>query len=187
MHLLCAEAYVVLEGSGSVMTRTFHGDAETPLEPGHVVWFTPGTVHRLINDGDLRIVVLMQNSGLPEAGDAVFTFPPGVLADPGAYDRAATATTPEQARARRDLAIEGFHQDFAAFAEHAVRLKQDRLDEFEQRWRAGALAAAEATGAHLTALRKGDLTHLHAATVAVRPPEPRLGMCGHLQTYPLDR
>ncbi|MBO3748018.1 cupin domain-containing protein [Streptosporangiaceae bacterium NEAU-GS5] len=184
MHLLCSEAYVVLEGSGSVMTRTFNGDAETPLEPGHVVWFSPGTVHRLINGGDLRIVVLMQNSGLPEAGDAVFTFPPAVLADPAAYAEAAAAATPEQARARRDLAIEGFHQDFASFAEQAVRLKADRLDDFERRWRDGALAAAEATGVQLTALRKGDLAHLHDAAVTLRTPEPRLGMCGHLQTYP---
>src|SRR4051812_34273267 len=75
IHLLCAEAYVVVEGSGSVQTMTWQGYAETPLTPGAVVTFTPGTIHRLVNDGGLRIVVVMQNSGLPEAGDAVFTFP----------------------------------------------------------------------------------------------------------------
>jgi hypothetical protein len=38
-----------------------------------IAWFTPGTVHRMVNGSGLRATVLMQNSGLPEAGDAVFT------------------------------------------------------------------------------------------------------------------
>ena len=82
MHLACSEAYIVIEGTGSVQTLTTSGYADTPLRPGDVVWFTPGTIHRLVNSGGLRLVVLMQNSGLPEAGDAVFTFPAPVLADP---------------------------------------------------------------------------------------------------------
>ncbi len=74
-----------------------------------VVTFTPGAVHRLVDaDGRLRIVVAMQNSGLPEAGDAVFTSPPEILRDPGRYGQAATVTDAEGARRRRDLAIEGF-------------------------------------------------------------------------------
>ena len=36
-------------------------------------------------DGDPDILLVMQNAGLPEAGDAVLTFPPEVLADPEAY------------------------------------------------------------------------------------------------------
>lgn len=31
----------------------------------------------------------MENSGLPEAGDAVLTFPPDTVADPGRYRAAA--------------------------------------------------------------------------------------------------
>src|SRR5262249_2793804 len=90
VHLTCAEAYVVVAGEGSVQTLTGDGFAETPLRPGTVAWFTPGTIHRLVNgDGGLHIVVIMQNSGLPEAGDAVFTFPPEILADPDAYGWAA--------------------------------------------------------------------------------------------------
>ena len=58
-----------------------------PLEPGAFVWFTPGTIHRLVNGGDLEILVLMQNAGLPEAGDMVITFPPDVLADAGGLRR----------------------------------------------------------------------------------------------------
>ncbi|MFF8846268.1 cupin domain-containing protein [Streptomyces sp. NPDC015127] len=110
MHLVCSEAYVVIDGSGSVQTLTTCGFADTPLHPGDVVRFTPGTIHRLVNDGGLRLVVLMQNSGLPEAGDAVFTFPAPVLADPHAYQAAAALTGDQAAaaRRRRDLALEGF-------------------------------------------------------------------------------
>ena len=62
-------------GSGAVHTISRDGAGIHPLAEGSVVWFSPGTVHRLVNDGDLRLVVVMQNSGLPEAGDAVLTFP----------------------------------------------------------------------------------------------------------------
>jgi mannose-6-phosphate isomerase-like protein (cupin superfamily) len=89
MHLACSESYVVIEGTGAVQTLTLHGYRETVLRPGAVVWFTPGTIHRLINHGALRLVVLMQNSGLPEAGDAVLTFPAEIVADPAAYAAAA--------------------------------------------------------------------------------------------------
>ncbi|MFD0787378.1 cupin domain-containing protein, partial [Micromonospora azadirachtae] len=90
LHLCCAEAYVVVAGAGLVQTLTLAGYDETPLRPGTVVWFGPGTIHRLVNHGALQIVVLMQNSGLPEAGDAVLTLPPEHLTDPATY-AAATA------------------------------------------------------------------------------------------------
>lgn len=141
MHLVCSEAYVVIGGAGSVQTLTTSGFADTPLHPGDVVWFTPGTIHRLVNDGGLRLVVLMQNSGLPEAGDAVFTFPAPVLADPHAY-RAAAALTGDQAaaaRRRRDLALEGFlalrEGGLQEFHSAAHRLKGELLDDWRIRWR----------------------------------------------------
>ncbi|MEU8378966.1 cupin domain-containing protein [Streptosporangium sp. NPDC048865] len=187
LHTLCAEAYAVVAGSGSVQTLTWSGYEETALAPGSVVRFTPGTVHRLVNGGGLRIVVLMQNSGLPEAGDAVLTFPPDVLADPDRYARAARSAP----RERRDLAVEGFlrlraqgREGFAAFLEAAARIVAPRLDAFESRWREGPLRAAEATGAQLAALRAGDLGHLREAAVTEVPAVPRDGMCGHLMTYP---
>ncbi|GIH26814.1 hypothetical protein Aph01nite_51240 [Acrocarpospora phusangensis] len=185
LHTLCAEAYVVVGGAGSVQTLTSSGFEETPLEPGAVVWFTPGTVHRLINDGDLRIVVLMQNSGLPEAGDAVFTFPPGVLADPVRYGQAAAGDV----RKRRDLAVEGFlamraEDSFEDFLGHAARIVGARLDAFEERWREGPLKAALATGDQLSRLREGDLSHLREGAVTRLSPAPKQGMCGNLQVYP---
>lgn len=204
VHLTCSESYVVVAGSGRVQTLTAQGFAETALLPGMVAWFTPGTIHRLVNDGDLRIVVIMQNSGLPEAGDAVFTFPPAILADPDAYAEAASLTSSEgghaddedAARRRRDLAIEGFlelrertgegdHTALTDFYQAAVRLKHGLFDDWEQRWRTGALAAAHETGGHLTRLRAGDFSHLTDADIQVLEPpsEQRLGMCGHLDVY----
>lgn len=90
VHLASTEGYVVASGAGRLQTLGERGYAETPLRPGDCLWFTPGTIHRLVNEGDLRLFVVMQNAGLPEHGDAVLTFPPEILADPGAYARAAT-------------------------------------------------------------------------------------------------
>lgn len=68
MHLACTEAYVVTGGQGSVQTLTVgEGYRDTPLEAGSLVWFTPGTVHRMVEGDGLRVTVLMENSGLPEA------------------------------------------------------------------------------------------------------------------------
>ncbi|MFD8013785.1 cupin domain-containing protein [Streptomyces sp. NPDC058955] len=193
MHLVCSEAYVVIEGTGSVQTLTTGGYADTPLRPGDVVWFTPGTIHRLVNAGGLRLVVLMQNSGLPEAGDAVFTFPAPVLADPDAY-RAAAALTGDHAtaaRRRRDLALQGFlalrDGGLAEFHAAAHRLKKDLLDAWWIRWRDGPLAATLATGGQLASLRTGDLSHLDHGAVSrlERPEDPLFGMCGLLHPYPV--
>nr|WP_308380068.1 cupin domain-containing protein [Streptomyces sp. ISL-43] len=193
MHLVCSEAYVVTGGAGSVQTLTTSGFADTPLHPGDVVWFTPGTIHRLVNDGGLRLVVLMQNGGLPEAGDAVFTFPPPVLADPGAYQAAATLTGDHSAaaRRRRDLAVEGFlalrEGGLPQFHIAAHRLKSELLDAWWTRWRDGPLAAALTTGRQLERLKAADLAHLGHGEVSrlERPERQSFGMCGRLHTYPV--
>lgn len=93
VHLASTEGYVVLSGAGRLQTLGERGYAETHLRPGDCLWFTPGTIHRLVNDGGLRLLVVMQNAGLPEHGDAVLTFPPHVLADPAAYTSAASLTS----------------------------------------------------------------------------------------------
>ncbi|WP_231626412.1 cupin domain-containing protein [Streptomyces apocyni] len=202
LHLACTEAYVVTGGRGTVQTLTPAGYRETRLEPGSVAWFTPGTVHRMVQGEGLRVTVLMQNSGLPEAGDAVFTFPPEVLADPERY-AAATALPPgtgpdteQAARRRRDLAVEGYlplrealwqgdPAPYLAFQRSAARLVRGKVPAWRARWRAGALAAAERTGAHLDALESGDPAYLAAADAYQAEPTQRggYGMCGHRDTY----
>ncbi|MBE8470873.1 cupin domain-containing protein [Streptomyces justiciae] len=200
VHLTCSEAYVVTGGRGAVQTLTTAGYEVTPLVPGTVARFTPGTVHRLVNEGELRITVLMQNSGLPEAGDAVLTLPPEYLTDPETYAAATTipADAPEAereriARARRDLALEGYRllreaegpEALAAFHRAAAALVRPRLADWRERWRAGAAAAAAATEEQLDRLERGDLSHLADAVVRSEQPSERgkFGMCGRLDVY----
>lgn len=202
LHLTCSEGYVVTAGRGAVQTLTADGFASTALEPGAVVWFTPGTIHRLVNEDGLRIVVLMQNNGLPEAGDAVLTLSPEHLTDPETYGRLVRVpegTEAEQAaftRRRRDLAIEGFAALRAAwdagdekplldFHHAAGALVRPRLDDWRARWETGAAEAARQTGVQLDRLTAGDTSHLAAARVHARLPEAhgKFGMCGRLDTY----
>ncbi|MDX3228936.1 cupin domain-containing protein [Streptomyces sp. ME19-01-6] len=200
MHLACSEAYVVTGGRGAVQTLTSSGYEVTPLQAGMVAWFTPGTIHRLVNEGDLRITVLMQNSGLPEAGDAVLTLPPEYLTDPETYARATAipADAPEEeqervARARRDLALEGYRalreadgpQALAAFHRAAAALVRPRIAEWRERWRHGAETSAAATGAQLDWLERGESPHLADAAVRSEQPAARgkFGMCGRLDVY----
>ncbi|MFZ0078160.1 MAG: cupin domain-containing protein [Trebonia sp.] len=148
VHLASTEGYVVASGAGRLQTLGERGYAETPLRPGDCLWFTPGTIHRLVNEGDLRLFVVMQNAGLPEHGDAVLTFPPGILADPGAYARAATLPSPESvasgpagsagggsaggdavaaaARRRAGLAVEGY----LTLRERVLESGPGALDDF---------------------------------------------------------
>lgn len=195
LHTASAEGYVVLEGTGAVQTVSADGAAEHPLTPGVVLWFTPGTVHRLVSTGDLRLVVVMQNAGLPEAGDAVLTFPAEVLADPTAYAEAASAADEAGARRRRDLAMAGYADlldggaaAWTAFHRAAARLVAPRAPGWRDLWRDRPLAQAERTGEHLAALAAGDPAHLaHAAVhTADAVPGQRFGMCGRLSVWDLD-
>ncbi|SCK28867.1 Cupin domain [Streptomyces sp. ScaeMP-e48] len=203
LHLTCSEGYVVVGGTGSVQTLTTTGFRQTPLAPGALVWFTPGTIHRLVNEDGLRVVVLMQNSGLPEAGDAVLTLPPALLTGPDVYATAvalpADGTEAERehaARTRRDLAVAGFlalreaadvgdPEPLAAFHRAAAALVRPRVEEWRTRWERGAAMAAAATAAQLEALGRGDRGHLAGARVHGQQPVEwgRFGMCGRLDVY----
>ncbi len=202
LHTACTEAYWVVAGDGAVQTLTTSGFREVPLEPGAFVWFTPGTIHRLVNGGDLEILVLMQNAGLPEAGDMVITFPPEVLASAESYAAAAvlpddertTAGSGDAARARRDLAVPAFNElrrstetgdpaPLRAFHEAAARLVQPHVSDWTKRWRDGPLREVERTGDLLRALAEADPDHLADASAhRLDPPSaPRtMGCCGTL-------
>jgi mannose-6-phosphate isomerase-like protein (cupin superfamily) len=206
VHLACTEGYVVLGGSGRLQTLSQDGFAETRLEPMTVAWFSPGVLHRLINDGGLQILVVMQNGGLPEAGDSVLAFPPGYLASRVAYREVAvpgastTGETPDPAafaHRRQQLAVEGFlalceqvRSDGPAaledFYEAAVELVRDQVPGWRDIWSSGALAAAERTGEQLDLLAHGRGEHLRQGQLTVlSPPASRsYGMCGRLFSYP---
>lgn len=195
VHLACTEGYVVVGGRGAVQTLGTRGYEQTPLEPGRVVWFAPGIVHRLVNsDGRLEILTIMQNGGLPEAGDAVLTFPSEVLADPERYlNAAAVPARPDDpvedgngnrnglaaAHERRDLAIQGFaelreaferdsregREALQRFYDAAVALVQPKLPAWRELWESTALRLTEETGGQLDALARGDTAHLESAEV----------------------
>jgi mannose-6-phosphate isomerase-like protein (cupin superfamily) len=200
VHLASTEGYLVLAGAGRLQTLGAQGYAETELGPGDCQWFSPGIIHRLVNDGGLRLLVVMQNAGLPETGDAVLTFPPEILADPAAYARAAAlpaqsvaGSAADAARRRRDLAIEGYlalrdagPQAVAGFFAAAVRLVAGQVPQWRERWQAGALEAAALTGRRLDQIADGHAGHLAAGGLRriARPAGPRrYGMCGLLTGY----
>jgi mannose-6-phosphate isomerase-like protein (cupin superfamily) len=200
VHLASAEGYLVLAGAGRLQTLGAAGYAESELRPGDCLWFTPGIIHRLVNEGGLRLLVVMQNAGLPEAGDAVLTFPPEILADPVAYARAAalpasdSADVADAARRRRDLALEGYltlrdggPAAVQAFHAAAAALVAGRVPQWRERWRAGPLAVVEATGRQFDRLALGDAGGLAEGVtrriVRQKKDTRRYGMCGLLTGY----
>jgi mannose-6-phosphate isomerase-like protein (cupin superfamily) len=198
VHLACMEAYLVLAGSGAVQTVGPGGFQHTPLERGSLVWFTPGMVHRLINEGGLEIVVLMQVATLPEVGDCILSFPEAVLREPTAYREAAghdpgrsvAAAGEEAARRRRDLAVEGFNQlrdgTFALdrFYERAAALAAPLAPAWRAAWEEGPSAAAARAEELIAGLDDG-VPPLAPALFALEPPDREvLGLCGRLDTYP---
>ncbi|TDT76102.1 hypothetical protein DFO47_1099 [Arthrobacter sp. AG258] len=210
VHTASTEAYVVLAGAGRLETLDSRGFTTTALEPGVVLWFTPGTVHRAINDsGDLKILVVMQNAGLPEHGDAVMTFPPEHLTDPAAYRRAAVleqtdadtglAAAEEAARRRRDLALEGYlalkdavlesgPAALAGFHAAAARLASARAGAWAGLLAAGAARQAEVTRRQLVSLDTAESIYLANARTTMGKRENRriYGMCGRIQAWELS-
>jgi mannose-6-phosphate isomerase-like protein (cupin superfamily) len=200
VHLACTEGYVVVGGSGRLQTLSAGGYAETPLSPLTVAWFSPGVIHRLINDGGLQILVVMQNAGLPEAGDSVLTFPPAHLSDPAAYRAAASLPSgpatdgpatdgpagwdddlASAARRRKDLAIEGFIRLRERVAEEGPRALDDfyvaaaslvrgSLAAWREVWAAGPSAAAGRTGDQIGMLARGRHDHLRDGRLNVLGP-----------------
>jgi hypothetical protein len=174
----------------------------TSLEPGTIAWFTPGTVHRLINlDGMLDILTLMSNAGLPEAGDAVLTFPLEVLRDPERYRKHAALSPHDRlavsgdsgirgdadmavaARTRRDLALAGF-TELRARAAHdlegtladlysaAAALVAPRVAEWDRIVAEGPGAALDATARQLASLATGDPGQLVAGGIRSEQSDP---------------
>ncbi len=209
LHTVCTEAYLVIAGEGAVQTVSGEGYAETPLVAGTIAWFSPGTVHRLVNlDGRLELYVLMSNAGLPEAGDMILAFAPDLLADAIAYrgvaDLPADATTtdgsPDAAMRRRDLAVTGFgHWRDAVEANGpaaldalygaAVDLLGDRPDGWHELLERDPAAELERSRLQVDSLtasnRSPAAARLRASAVRSRwlhPATRRMGCCGTLGT-----
>ncbi|MEV7456832.1 cupin domain-containing protein [Pseudarthrobacter oxydans] len=203
LHTVSSEAYVVTAGTGAVHTISMAGIQQHGLAAGSLVWFSPGTVHRLVNTDGLTLNVIMSNAGLPEAGDAVLTFPRRILQDPDLY--AAHAALPRDAkesevaaaaRRRRDLALEGYAelhtsvlQDgtpaLAEFHRAAARLVRPRVGHWKELWSANVQSQVKATEQALRELADGSAASLAGAAVASAEQRPGegFGMCGRLTTW----
>lgn len=205
LHTASTECYIGVAGRGRVHTLTAEGFSDTGLEAGRLVWFTPGTVHRAVTLDRLRAIVLMSNAGLPEAGDAVLTFPPEYLADPDRYREAvalpADGSEEQTARAaarRRDLAVAGYlpirdalcagdDRPLGAFRDAAAAIVAERVPSWQGIVADGPLAQAERTSELIARMLSGDASHLADAAVSSAPdPVPRFGMCGRLTAFDLS-
>jgi len=209
LHTVCTEAYLVISGDGLVQSLSAEGYAETRLVAGTIAWFSPGTIHRLINlDGRLELYVLMSNAGLPEAGDMILAFAPDLLADSDGYrrvtdlpaDARTDADSPDPAMRRRDLAVDGFHHWRRKVESHGPRALEplytaavDLLGERPHGW-AELLAGdpsidLERSRAQTAALTRADRSEAAARlrqsairSTSLHPDTRRMGCCGTLGT-----
>lgn len=199
-HFLCTELYFVLNGTGAVEIIDQTGFSCVPLLPHSALVFTPGTIHRLINpNGDLEILVIMQNSGLPERGDNVVCFPSEYLRDDNTFAQAMRVQTVEEAYLRRDRGVEGFLQLKAAFEQspeegrtsltHFYAAAAARTAHLHAEWQhiitSGALAEAQTSLQHLHHLTQQRSDYLLAAQhqlIHARDYD-KPGFCGHLNRY----
>lgn len=200
MHLACTEMYVALSGRGAVELIDRNGFSRVELNPHDALLFSPGTIHRLINpDGNFEILVIMQNSGLPERGDNVVTFTEELLSNDRSYHEAMTVKTLEDAYLRRDRGVVGFSQLKAAFDENIetgqralekfYNYAADRTEVYQIQWgeivSQGAIAAAQETLDQLNQLKNKDTSYLlHNSYAVIRQSNAnKLGFCGHLDRY----
>ena len=209
LHTVCTEAYLVIAGEGTVQTLSGEGYAETPLVAGTIAWFSPGTVHRLVNlDGRLELYVLMSNAGLPEAGDMVLAFEPDLLADDDIYrsiadlpdDGRTTDQDPSAAMRRRDAAVRGFRHWRAAVERdgpealqplyhRAVELLGDRPEGWLDLLASDPALELERSRAQVEELwtpdRSGAAERLGSSAIrsqSLHPATRNMGCCGTLGT-----
>ncbi len=200
VHLVCTELYFVLSGSGAVEIIDRNGFSRVELCTHAAYLFTAGTVHRLINPhGDFEVLIVMQNSGLPERGDNIVTFSNEVLEDPSRFALEMNAITLSDALRRRDRGVDGFLELKNAF-ERSPDEGRKALDVFYKRciqrtkshhqdWYArvthGAFEDAQNSLQKIIAITGGRIDHLHLAANELMQPSDttQIGFCGQLDRY----
>ena len=204
IHLVCSELYFVLHGTGQIETLSMDGAETAELVPNKVVFFRPGTFHRILNPNrDLEILAIMQNGGLAERGDFVMSFPNELLGNPSAYAQAIRAHTMTDALRRRDLSLKGYLEFKAAFGRskeagqealrnfyHTARnLIAPKVDGFEWVLKVGAQTEVKASLDACDFIRAGRIDYLehsqHGELYPINQPAAP-GMCGELHAYVLD-
>jgi mannose-6-phosphate isomerase-like protein (cupin superfamily) len=200
MHLLCSEMYFVIGGSGAVEIIDARGFSIVELALHDVYVFSPGTLHRLINPRrDLELLIVMQNSGLPERGDAIVTMREEVMRSAESYAAAMRAQTFDDAWRRRDEGVRGFleikaeierspqagREALLNFYKLAAQRTAARRAEWLRVVRDGPLAEAEHSLGAIEALNAGSIDFLldSAQYFEKSVPYSAIGFCGHLQRY----
>ena len=200
VHLLCTEMYFVLSGTGFVEMIDADGFSRVALGPHSALLFSPGTVHRLINpDGDLELLVIMANSGLPERGDNVVCFTSEWLTDQARYEAAMQVDSVTGAYRRRDRGVLGFLELKEAFGQglengrtalkQFYQLAAKRTEIRQAQWAEivadGSLKAAQQTQQQLQFLANGRVDYLMTAKQHLIQPGTynTPGFCGHLNRY----
>lgn len=199
-HLVCSEMYFVLSGSGAVELIDARGFSRVELMPNATLVFTPGTLHRLVNpNGDLHLLIVMQNSGLPERGDTIATFKPAVLSDDLAFFKAMRAGTLDEAYIRRDAAVTGFlevkdeftrsHAEGRAMLETIYKLALARTSSKYKEWYEcvvnGAFTDAQSSLTQILELGGKKLGHLFESQhrLIQGAETSTVGFCGNLNRY----
>jgi len=200
IHLACDEMYYGLRGTGFVELISYDGFERRPVTPGDAVCFTPGTIHRAINpNGDLVILVIMQNKGLPERGDVAFCFPHDTLSSEPLYRQTMFVDDEGSAQRRRDLGVLGFNRLKQAFDE-SLETGRHLLDEFYHfaiqrtrdqyfQWRRvieqGPHVEVKRSQQILDVLEDDSIESLQLGRAFTANPTPQttLGYCGHIHAY----
>jgi mannose-6-phosphate isomerase-like protein (cupin superfamily) len=204
IHCVCSEMYYILAGTGQMELLSVEGFQVVDIQPHKLVIFRPGVIHRCLNpQGNLEILAIMQNGGLPERGDFVITLPQDVLTSPAAYAAAIRVANQADAIRRRDLASTGFETLKAAmlrsreeglealrqFYRAACKIISPKVDGFEWVLKSGPQAELKDALDAVDFLRVGRTDHFeNARSTAIFPMNdaPKLGMCGELLPYALD-
>lgn len=209
LHTACTEAYIWIQGSGSVELLSTAGHRSVAMAPFSTVWFSPGVIHRGVPDvdapEDAEVLVLMQNAGLPESGDAVITLPERMWGEPEAYRDIVDVSAPDvdQARdlvrERRALAIEGLGELVDAvdrlgssgldgFYRYAHRVVCPHLDAMARVIEDRVAPEVAVTRRALEQMQAGRFDHLRAGDVSISaaPATPLFGMCGELRPIPIS-
>lgn len=198
-HLACTEMYFTLAGSGGVEIIDGSGFKYIELPVHSAFVFSAGSLHRLISKGNLEVLIVMQNSGLPERGDTIATFKKEIMADELSFHKAMRAGSLDDAYRRRDEAVEGFLEIKAAFARspeeggaaldelyrQAQRLTRTRHNEWYEMVAKGAFAEAQDSLRQIVDLTAGKTGHLKEAQHFFMASEPynTVGFCGKLNRY----
>ncbi len=178
LHALAAETYVAVSGRGRLQVIDAEGPAVHTLEPGAQVTCGAGTISRVIDDGDLLIVLVVEAVGVGT--------PPGDVVVPGASDPAApgahgdaVATLLELIEALEDRTVEGYlslHRSVPARLDASLDAFGAAIDDGD---------AAGRARRNLAGLRSDDVHHLVDAVAAPASTLDRLPCCAALVGVPV--